>query len=507
MKNLKTQFAVLALSLSLLSALLLIAARPAQAQTESVLYNFCSAANCTDGSHPQSRLTSDGQGNFYGTTETGGTFGPGTVFELSPDGSGGWNETVLYSFTGGADGGYPEFSYVIFDSGGNLYGTTFNGGATGDGVVFELSPVGGGWTETVLYSFANGTDGAYPVNGLIRDTAGNLYGTTYQGGNTAGTVFELSPSGGSWTEQLIYSFSSSAPDNEAGLTMDSSGNIFGASASTVFELSPNGSGGWNPTVIHTFPSAPKDGSSPQGTLVLDAAGNLYGTTTKGGAKDYGTVYKLSLGTNGKWKEKILHSFTGATKDGSEPWAGIVFDAAGNIYGTSVLGGNGNCDSGCGTVFELVALVGTGSYKEKVLWSFNAKDGALPYSSLILDSAGNLYGTTGSGGQSGDGVVFEVNPSAVATKTTLSSSLNPSLVGQTVTFTAVVSSAAGAPPDGETVTFMEGSTVLGTGSLTSGSASFATSALPVGTNLITAVYGGDLNFEGSTSKAVKQRVKP
>ena len=474
-----------ALTLVALSALLFIAARPAQAQTETVLWNF----NGGDGAVPQSGLTSH-EGNFYGTTYFGGIFGNGAVFELSPNGSGGWNETVLYSFTGGADGQYPDLSYVIFDGLGNLYTTASYGGTHGDGVAFELSPVGTSWTETVLYNFAGGTDGATPLGGLIVDPVGNLYGTTYGNG---GTVFELSPSVGGWTEQVIYSL-----DDVAGLTMDAAGNIFGASVSTVFDLSPNGKGGWTPTVLHTFTGSPKDGSNAYGTPVLDKAGNVYGTTFYGGAKNNGTVYKLSLGKKGKWTEKILYSCKGGKKDGANPYAGIVLDAAGNIYGTTLAGGGSND----GTVYELVAPVGKGSYKEKVLWSFNGTDGAYPYDSLILDSAANLYGTTSRGGSSNAGVVFELNLSAPATTTTLSSMPNPSTYGEAVTFTAVV---APAPPDGETVSFVNGKVAMGTGTLSGGTVSFTTSTLKVGTRSITAVYGGDSEFSGSTSNIVKQVV--
>ena len=495
--------------------LLFIATPPAHAQTETVLYNFCPDPGCADGHQPYSRLTSDGKGNFYGTTS-------GAVFELSPNGSGGWNETVLYTFCSEpscADGGDPGYSNVTFDNVGNLYGTTASGGANGYGVVFELSPAGAGWTETVLYSFTGGMDSAYPTSGVIFDRAGNLYGTTLGGGGgNDGTVFELSPSGGGWTEQVIYNTPSGSNSvGTAGLTMDAAGNIFGVSGyltGIVFELSPNGSGGWNPNVIHTFTGPPKDGLLPESTLVLDKAGNLYGTTVLGGAhgvpaQSGGTVYELSPGKNGKWTEKILYSFKGLVggvdQDGREPCAGILFDASGNIYGTTAAGG---MYADYGTVFELLA----GSHKEKVLWNFNGADGSQPFASLILDGAGNLYGTTYQGGQSGDcpygqgcGVVFEVNPSGTPTSTTtaLTSSPNPSTYGEAVTFTAVVTPA---PLDGETVSFMKGKTVLGTGTLGGGSASFTTSALPVGTTTVTAVYGGDGNFDPSTSNKLKQVVK-
>jgi uncharacterized repeat protein (TIGR03803 family) len=489
-----------ALTLAVLSTLLLVAARPAQAQSETVLYNF---AVSPDGATPEGGLTSYG-GNFYGATNAGGSFGYGTVFELSPNGSGGWNETVLYSFCSQpscGDGANPTYSYVTFDGLGNLYGSTWGGGANGLGVVYELSRIGASWTENVLYNFNGGAgDGSDPGAGVIMDQAGNFYGTTYYGGSgNNGTVFELSPvPGGGWSEQVI----DFVCVNYAGISMDSHGNIYGAGCNNLFELSPNGSGGWTQTVIHTFAGGTKDGSAPESTPIVDSAGNVYGTTTSGGAKGNGTVYKFSPVTTGKkkgtWTEKLLYSFAGGTKDGSDPFAGIVFDTAGNIYGTTESGGKDND----GTVYELVAPVGTGSYKEKILYVFTPTDGADPSDTLILDS-GSLYGTTMQGGSNGWGVVFEVNPGAKATATALTSAPNPSTSGEQVTFTAVVTPA---PPDGELVSFMDGATLLGTGPLTSGSATFATSALPVGMSQITAVYGGDSDFGGSTSKALKQTVK-
>ena len=384
---------------------LLIGAQAAYGQSETVLYNFTGGS---DGGYATSRLTADGAGNFYGTT-FGGGLGYGTVFELSPNGSGGWNETVLYNFTGGLDGGGPLYSYLIFDASGNLYGTAYAGGAHGQGVVFELSPDGVSWSETVLYSFnsipPNWTDGSYPESGLIMDTAGNLYGTTQTGGGMfqPGVVFELSPAKGGWTEQVIFAYP--AQDGSAGaggLTMDAAGNLYGVGNQVVFELSP-GQGGWTANVLHTF-GEPKGGLTAQGIPVLDKNGNIYGTTLSGGAKGNGTVYKLILGKKGVWTEKVLYSFKGR-KDGSNPLAGIIFDAAGNIYGTTTAG----CKTNNGTVYELVAPIGKGSYKEKVLWSFSGPDGSAPDASLIFDGAGNLYGTTKMGGTAGMGSVFEVVP--------------------------------------------------------------------------------------------------
>ncbi len=499
------------LTLTVPAAMLLIATHPAQAQTEIMLHSFCaSGSNCADGANPSGRLTSDNAGNFYGTTPNGVAWGTGIVFELSPNGSGGWNETVLYSFTGGADGASPAYSYVLFDDAGNLYGTASGGGSNGYGVVFKLSPGESNWQESVLYNFAGGTDGANPGNGLIRDVAGNFYGTTQVGGAYGGgTVFELSPAGDGWTEQVLYSIAPSGYPMTAGLTMDKVGNIFGASGSTVFELLANGNGGWTPTVIHTFTGGPKgakDGMGAEGTPVFDHAGNLYGTTYNGGLHQVGTVYECSL-EKGTWTEKILHSFGANRGDGSIPWGGVLLDLAGDIYGISAYGGV----HGPGTVYELVAPVGgVGVYKERILWDFDGTDGWASMGSLIWDSAGNLYGTTSEGGTIegyyGEGFVFEVTGLPRATATTLAAAPSPSTWGQAVTFTAALRAQAGTPPDGETITFMRTKTVWGTGTLTGGAASFTTSSLPPGFSDLTAVYGGDSHFAGSTSNTVKQQVK-
>ena len=372
---------------------------------EIVLYNF---AGGSDGAYPTSSLVSDGAGNFYGTTVLGGTcpgwnqYGCGVVFEISPNGSGGWNETVLHTFAAPPDGANPFCAPVILDSAGNLYGTTEFGGNENVGSIFELSPAGGNWTDSILYSFTYYGTGDHPSTGLIMDPAGNLYGTTSEY-ESPGSVFELSPSAGGWNYQVIYA----APTSQ-GVTMDAAGNIFGATWTTVYELSPNGNGGWNPTVIHTFAGAPRDGTSPYTAPVFDKAGNLYGTTSSGGAKNYGTVYKLSPITSGKkkgqWKERILHSFESG-EDGADPIAAVVLDSGGNIYGTTAQGGKFND----GTVFELSPQVGKGWYKEKVLWTFNGPDGNYPEAGLIRDNTGNLFGTASNGGSSGYGVVFEVTP--------------------------------------------------------------------------------------------------
>jgi uncharacterized repeat protein (TIGR03803 family) len=401
-----------ALTRAVLSTLLLIPGRPAQAQTESLLHAFTGAS---DGGEPYARLTSDGAGNFYGTIEIGG-LGYGTVFKLSPNGKGDWNETVLHTFTGYSDGGYPFFTSLIFEGEGNLYGTSTGGGPTGHGVAFKLIPKGKRWVETVLFSFGkdDSVGCADPWGGVIMDSVGNLYGTCLNSGfPQTEAIFQLSQSNGVWKQKMIYNYDSAADNNGGGgLTMDASGNIFAVLSAaydspTVVKLSPNGNGGWNPTVLRTFGNK----IFPEGAPVLDKAGNLFGTTQAGGAHNMGTVYKLSLGKNGTWTERVLYAFKGGKTDGLGPYAGIAFDGAGNIYGTTIFGGKSNN----GTVFELVAPVGKGSYEEKVLWSFAGADGRWPLGSLILDSAGNLYGMTQSGGGTGCyalkgcGVAFEVTP--------------------------------------------------------------------------------------------------
>ena len=419
-------------------ATLLAFAGPAQAQTQAVLYNFTGSS---DGASPQSRLTFDANGNLYGTAPQGGMpnfdfpLGAGVIFKLSPDISGKWNETVLHAFNGGLNfgpGGAIPIGPVVFDKAGNIYGATVMGGTDfyycNYGSLFQLSSGQTTWTESILYSFScTNPIGILPMNGVIMDAAGNLYGTTTPNGGIPGTVFELSPSNAGWIYQTIYT---SGVDNPTGVTMDAAGNIYGATTSSVFQLSPNGSGGFIPNVIHTFAGPPTDGINAMGTPALDRDGNLYGTTYAGGASDNGTVYKLSPGQNGSWKEEVLYSFTGGV-DGGKPIAGVSLDLRKNIYGTTSLGGT----RGKGTVFELKGIVvpfgnscgsagsggtagqgttfglrssGTVCYRYVPLWSFKGLDGANPSGSPVLDNACNLYGTTPYGGLTGKGVVYKVS---------------------------------------------------------------------------------------------------
>jgi uncharacterized repeat protein (TIGR03803 family) len=478
-----------AVTLAVLSALLM-AARPAQAQTENVLWNF---TGTPDGANPYGGVTLN-NGNFYGTTFSGGAYGFGAVYELQPNGTGGYNESVLYSFCPASpsctDGQYPAFGSLLFDSAGNIYGTTYQGGANGFGVVFKLAPSGSTWNYDVLYSFGAVPDAENPVNGLIADAAGNIYGTAYSGGGgNNGAVFELSPNGkGGWTEQVA------APINSlyGGLAINSAGDIFGTTADTVFELKPNGSGGFLLTTLFTFNSADAttQGSDPNGTPVLDSKGNIYGTTVSGGKNNDGAVYKLTLGTKGTYTEKLLYSF-GA--NGINPYSGVVFDPSGNLYGTAKLGGK----DGAGIVYELVVNAAGTAYAEKNLQTFIGENGAVPYAGVIYNG-GYLYGTTFDGGADGMGEVFVVNPKANVTKTTCVSSVNPSTLGEAVTFTATVTPA---PPDGEIVVFQP----VGQSAMTGGVATFTVADLKSGSTKITAVYSGDLNFTASQSVSFEQVV--
>jgi uncharacterized repeat protein (TIGR03803 family) len=329
----------------------------------------------------------------------------------------GASEKVLYMFSGAN----PEVGAgLVFDGAGNLYGTTYAGGAFQQGSVFELSPTQqGGWTESDLYSFGPGGD-RYPgfLQILVFDTAGNLYGTTSTSGSShGGAVFKLTPNGGTWTESAIYNFKFGY--SAVGLVFDAAGNLYGAvagNAGSVFELSPASGGVWNHRVLHTFGRTKGDGTNPGAALAFDSAGNLYGTTLEGGDASCrcGTVFKLTPTSRGNWRYSVIHRFKGV--DGAKPWAAVISDFAGNIYGTTTLGGSRAC--GCGVVFEL-SPNSNGTYRETVLHVFAGypKDGGSP-GSLILDQAGNLFGTTGAGGSTADGTVFKLTLTAGQWKETV-----------------------------------------------------------------------------------------
>ncbi|HXW90429.1 MAG TPA: choice-of-anchor tandem repeat GloVer-containing protein, partial [Terriglobales bacterium] len=412
--------------------------------------------------------------------------------------SGGWTETILYKFQGGSDGLEPQGG-VIFDPSGNLYGTTSGGGLDDQGTVFELSPSGSGqWAESVLYSFQGGTgDGAQPTT-LTFDKAGNLFGTTQGGGNYecfilqgangpaptqyCGTVFELSPNGsGGWTETVLFKFNNSNGAEPAGpLTFDAAGNLYGTTyaggtnstcslnystngfgCGLVFELSPNGSSGFTESILYSFQGT-TDGYWPLGGVIFDRAGNLYGTTSDGGGGN-GAVFELSPDTSGSWTETTIDAFP-SEPAGENPEAGLVLDQAGNLYGTTWQGGvafvfdGEGClgQSGCGTVFEL-SPNGSGGWTEDVLYRFQgSSDGATPNSELILDVAGNLYGETEAGGSTnacpstttrfaGCGVVFEVSKESVAVFAPTSLSFGQQAVGTTsIALTATLTNGGNLP---------------------------------------------------------------
>jgi uncharacterized repeat protein (TIGR03803 family) len=414
-------------------ALTLIFAQPTQAQTFNVLHTFTGGA---DGDHPTGQLTIDAAGNLYGTTE--GNEGShcysgicGTVFELSNQGQD-WLLTTLHVFRGVNDGSLP-IAGVVFGPDGSLYGTTFSGGGgCGGGVeddcgaVYKVTPPasapgGGSWTESIVYAFlGNGIDGTNPEAPVAFDRAGKMYGTTCCGGTyDGGIVFQLTPSGDGWTESILHNFANgSGPPWDggvpySGVLIGESGNLYGTTpfgghggSGVIYRLTQSGSG-WLETILYTLRGG-VDGGLPWAGLISDAAGNLYGTTCCDGLGRGGTVYMLSpSGGNGTWTFHLLHTFM--ENDCYSPYdSGLVLDTAGNLYGTTEAGING----GGGCVFKLAPSNGGWTYT--VLHNFTGSDGTYPVPGLVLDANGNLYGTTFEGGGtgcggSGCGVVFEVTP--------------------------------------------------------------------------------------------------
>jgi uncharacterized repeat protein (TIGR03803 family) len=354
------------------------------AWTETVLYVFKGHAQ-NDGATPEGGLVIDEAGNLYGTTGYGGSgpclllggaVGCGTVYELSPPAKQGdpWTETVLHSFQGGKDG-YVASGDLVFDTAGNLYGATLFGGGKGTtcdslyggqcGTVFKLSPPktkGGKWTEKVLHSFAGATDGAQPNGGLVLDGKGNVYGTTYAGGREDwGTVFALGPpnrKGGAWTEKQLHVFTTGNAGGlpSAGVIFDLNGNLYGTTLGTLFRLAPPSkkSDHWERTTLYAFCNQGGGGCEPEGSLILDSSGRLYGTTYYGfGEELYGSVFRLRApAKEGEaWVVDYLYGFLSAP-DGLYPAAQLVFDKAGNLYSTTTGGGRGTCSRYCGTVFEV-----------------------------------------------------------------------------------------------------------------------------------------------------------
>ena len=392
-------------------AVVLALALTSWASTEKVLWNF---GGGSDGSGPWSNyFISDAKGNLYGATAVGGTYSAGTVFMLSLAGK----ETVLYEFTGSNGDGNGPHGHLAFDAKGNIYGTTQGGGTNGTGTVYELSPkTGGGWKEKVIYNFsATGADGANPSAGMTIATDGTMYSTTPDGGASgAGTVFSLKKTSKGWKQTVIQSLNGSSNGGfpYEGLMMDTAGNLYGAAPAggasgqgVIYRLSPTKKG-WVDTVLYSFTGQNGDGSGLYWIdLISDASGNIYGATSFGGTNGNGTVWELVYSkTKKNYSEKILHEFgASGSGDGNNPYGGLVMDSKGNLYGTALNGGSSNL----GAFYKLTKGK---TWKETVLHSFvGANDGAQPTGNPYIDATGRLYGMAETGGKSNLGIVYRITP--------------------------------------------------------------------------------------------------
>ncbi|MGA2021066.1 MAG: choice-of-anchor tandem repeat GloVer-containing protein [Candidatus Sulfotelmatobacter sp.] len=405
----------------------------ATAQTETVIHSFQSSSG-TDGSSPFGGVVADGTGALYGTAQSGGKYRQGAVYKLSPPTTQGgvWKQNILYSFQGVEyeDGSSPMGNLVLSKS-GKIYGTTASGGQYGDGAVFELSPptqAGKPWTETIIYSFMSSDGSVEPYYGLTAGTGGRLYGTTFSGGrDNAGFVFALSPPsqlGTPWTEATLYNFrdfNGSNSGGASGVILDASGNIYGTTfyGGVAYQLVPpsGGKGAWTENILYTFSGEP----GPTG-LVFGSAGSLYGATLEGGQFGAGTVYQLSPPTTqgGAWTEQVLYSFGGVSGDSLNPITSLLLDSAGALYGASENGPD-SCGEGlyyyCGTVFK-VSPPSTqgGSWTEQVLHSFTGGTDGAYIQTPVLVLGTTVYGTTLEGGTgfcenengpAGCGTVFQI----------------------------------------------------------------------------------------------------
>ncbi len=390
----------------------------AQAQTFTVLHEFTCGP---DGCLPQAGLSMDRVGNYYGTASSGGASNLGTVYQLSHHNSS-WIVTPLYNFKGGSDDGRNPWSRVIVGPDGALYGTTpYGGNSTCSGyycgVVYSIAPpvtpcpvVSCQWPETVIHRFAPSPDGFYPGRGdIVFDQAGNIYGTTTGGGTDQnGVVYKLTRSNGSWTESILYNFTGGSDGGGpfAGVTFDAAGNLYGTTLGggaygdgTVYQLKPAGSG-WTETTLHSF-NPPQDGGYSVAGLINDSSGNFYGATSEGGTGGGGTIYELTP-SGGSWTYSVLHSIVNPNGQGG-PGANLLW-SNGNLYGTMSGWADGNDP---GSVFELTQS--NGSWNLVYLYHFTfGDDGGIPDSSLIMDSAGNLYGTASLGDPDG-GTIFQIMP--------------------------------------------------------------------------------------------------
>ena len=392
------------------TAAFVLSVASAAAVTTDVILSF----EEDEGEYADTDLETDSAGNIYGTTVLGGDFGSGTVFQLSPTPNG-WVHTVLYSFTGGADGGEP-YKGVTIDREGNLYGTAVTGGSGscegGCGVAYKLTNSGGNWTQTVIHAFTGGDDGSGPGARLTVDRGGNIYGMAPTGGaNGLGTIYKISQAGAAWTFKVIHTFTGGddGATGSAGRMVLRRARLYGAATTggahgsgVIFELSPRAVGEWDFRAIYAFKGQP-DGSFPYGALLFAGSGKIYGTTYYGGTNGIGAVYELSPRRNGEWHENVIYSFQEGS-DGNSPISNLVFDPAGNLYGTTSEGGLGS-----GTIFKL-SPIGGGQWTETVVHPFQGPpDGAFAYNGMVVDHFGNFYGATVHGGKNDDGSVYKFTP--------------------------------------------------------------------------------------------------
>jgi uncharacterized repeat protein (TIGR03803 family) len=395
--------------------------------SEKVVYSFKGSPG---GELPEAALIRDSAGGFYGVATRGGTGnacsgGCGTIFRLSQSASGVWSERTLHSFNL-SDGAYPG-DPLVADGSGNLYGTTEVGPNLGE--AYGLFHAKGGWKLQILHKFHGGSDGAQPRSSMIFDTHGNLFGTTVAGGTGGsggnGSVFELTPQSGSWKETFVHRFinAKNGTSPQAGAIFGSDGSLYGttsyggntvcpAGCGVAYKLAPIANGGWRPSVLHAFDAV--DGDTSVAPVVFDKAGNLYGSEDEGGHSGCfggcGTIFELRRNGHGSLSFAVIHTFR--VSDGGGPEGEMVVDSAGNLYGTTVVGGNiAACPQqrGCGVVFKLAPAPPPRRWTYSVLYVFNnSPDGALP-TGLVMGADGNLYGTTIGGGSLGLGAVFEVTP--------------------------------------------------------------------------------------------------
>ncbi|MGA8491423.1 MAG: choice-of-anchor tandem repeat GloVer-containing protein [Terriglobales bacterium] len=383
------------------------------ASSYTVLHNF---ADGQDGGSPQGTLVLNPKGVIYGACDGGGAKALGTAFQLVDHGGNLWEETVIYNFGHYTSGDGVNGSLAL-DGSGNLFGTTTDGGPHDVGTLYELSPRAHGWDLNVLYEY--GTD-----TGVILDKAGNIYGYFGPGDYGGGAISELVHASNGWSLKTLYSFCDPNCGYGEGplapLSWDAAGNLYGTTyfggngppncpgslgCGVAFQMTRNSDSSWKYHVLHRFAAFPTDGQSPYGGLTVDGKGNVYGTTTHGGKYDNGTVFELTPVAGGRWKQTVLYDFPSVYLGGA-PGSNLLFDKAGNLYGTAG-GGNLSCPETCGVIFKLTSQA-PGKWKYSLVHKFDGSDGDTP-NGLTMDGAGNLYGTTEYGGQYNYGVAFEIKP--------------------------------------------------------------------------------------------------